>query len=429
MHDAADVCVIGLGRVGLPLAVTLAERGLRVVGVDHHAAHLARLRRGRLPFAEPGLQTALCCALLAGGLALAPAPVAATSFIIAVGTPLRRRRADLRALQAALQAVAPLLAPGALVVIESTVPPGTTAAVAAQLHRLRPELRIPGDVAVAHCPERVLPGAALREITANPRLVGGLTPACTDQAAALYACIADGGLERTQASSAELAKLAENSFRDVNIAFANELAAICAAHGADARQVIALANRHPRVDILQPGPGVGGHCLAVDPWFLAQGQPQARLIRAARRVNDAQPARLVREARAATAGISWPVVACLGLAYKRDVDDLRASPALAVVRQLVREGWATVLPVEPHLQAAPPCLARLGLRLHGLEEALARADLVLLLVDHSAFQRPTREQLRGRRLIDTRGTWDRTSLPARRRIGMASDPTHRLPTR
>lgn len=408
--------VVGLGYTGLPTAAVFAAAGLEVIGVDTDPRVRAAIAEGRPPFGEPDLAALLRRVVEAGKLRALAAPEPAEAFIIAVPTPLRPGAAmpqpDLRHVEAAAAAIAPVLAPGTLVVLESTVPVGTTARLAAQLAAARPDLAFPqqagelAEVQIAHCPERVLPGRILQEVVHNPRLIGGLTRRCAQRAAALYGIIARGPREVTTAPMAELAKLAENAFRDVNIAFANEIAAICDRHGLDPWEAIRLANLHPRVQILEPGPGVGGHCIAVDPWFLAATNPEeARLIRLARAINDARPAEVCARVRAAAAGFARPVIACLGLAYKRDVDDLRGSPAVEILRRLAEEGIGELLPVEPHIAALPADLAALGLVLHDFDRALARADIVLLLVDHAGFRQVDRALLAGRIVIDTRGAW------------------------
>ncbi len=404
-------CITGLGRVGLPLAVLLAARGVAVAGCDADPDQLAAIQAGRAPFAEPGLQDALAAAVAARRLVAQAAPVPAAAQVIAVPTPVGAdRRADLAAVWDAAAAIAPVLRAGDLVVLESTVPIGTTERLAERLAALRPDLGFPrrgappppGCVHLAHAPERILPGAVLREAVENDRILGGITPACAARARDLYARFATGALHLADSRTAEAAKLAENAFRDVNIAFANELAAICRGAGIDPMAAIALANRHPRVDILRPGAGVGGHCIPVDPWFLAEaaGAEGAPLIRAARAVNDARPAEVAARLRAMAASLGDPPVACLGLAYKPEVDDLRNSPALAVVEALSRDGALEVLAADPFCARLPADLAsRPRLGLVTAETALARAGLVALLVPHAAFE-ALRPALAGRPLLD-----------------------------
>jgi UDP-N-acetyl-D-mannosaminuronic acid dehydrogenase len=410
------VAVVGLGYIGLPTAVCLATGGHEVIGVDTSPEVVARVSRGEAPFAEPDLSVAVSGAVAMGRLRAQHEMPSAGAYIIAVPTPLADgHRPDLTAVTAAATAIAPALRGGEVVVLESTVPPGSTAAVSELIAGLRPDLRLPGaggdppDVHVAHCPERVLPGRIMIEITANDRVIGGLTPACAARAAALYATFSRGELILTDAASAELAKLAENAFRDVNIAFANELALICGRLGLDVWEIRSLANHHPRVDILRPGPGVGGHCIAVDPWFIVDAAPeQARLIGLARQVNDAVPARTAEQVIASARRFREPRVACLGLAFKADVGDLRGSPAVEVVRRV-----AAALPdvkvaaCDPHAAGLPGPLADLGnvALTDDARAAVAEADVVALLTDHACFRSVRRSQLAGKVVFDTRGLW------------------------
>ncbi len=385
-----QVQVLGLGYVGLPVAGLLAAAGHAVRGVEPDGARRAAIAQGRFFAEDAGLRAILADALRGGLLELAAKPAPADVHVIAVPTPLRPDRApELRFVDAAAESLRSVLAPGDLVLLESTVPVGTTARLAAML---------PG-ADVAHAPERVLPGDILAELRRNPRIVGGMTPRAAARARAFYEAFVQGEVAETDAASAEMAKLVENSFRDVNIAFANEVSLIAARHGLDAHHVIALANRHPRVGVLRPGPGVGGHCIALDPWFLAHGAGDAaRLIPAARAVDGATRAHWLEAASAlCAAGIG---VICLGLAYKPDVADLRESPALWIAQQLSRRHPGLVRCVEPLLDALPD-----GLAAATLEEALAGDDALLLLVDHAAFRAVPPERRSGRILLDPRGAW------------------------
>jgi UDP-N-acetyl-D-mannosaminuronic acid dehydrogenase len=305
--------------------------------------------------------------------------------------------------EAATRAIAPLLRRGNVVILESTSPVGTTQRMADLVRALRPDLSCPGDVAMAYCPERVLPGRILVELVQNDRCVGGLTPDCTERAAAFYERFVAGAVLRTSAATAELVKLTENSFRDVNIAFANELSMVADRHGIDAWEVIALANRHPRVNVLKPGPGVGGHCIAVDPWFIVDSAPEeARLIRTAREVNDHKAHWVLERVLAlADAEPALPIT-CLGLAFKADVDDLRESPALEIAERLAKIHGERVAAVEPHIKRAP---AGFEGRLVDLDAALERGGIFVLLVDHAVFRDVAPERLVGARIVDTRGIW------------------------
>jgi UDP-N-acetyl-D-mannosaminuronic acid dehydrogenase len=339
----ATICVLGLGYVGLPTAAMFAVAGHTVVGVDPSPRVQSALKNGRLHLKEPDLDALVGHALHSGRLRVATEPERADAFVIAVPTPLEptSRLADLSYVQQAARDIVPHLQRGNLVVLESTVPPRTTCDVLAPI--LAASGLQPGrDLCLAHCPERVLPGRILLELVENDRLVGGLTPACAERAAHLYASFVKGSIVRTDATTAEMAKVMENTYRDVNVALANEFARIADRLGVDVHEAIRLANRHPRVNVLRPGPGVGGHCVALDPWFLVQAAPdEAQLIRTAREVNDSQPARVLQH----LARLAQPpaAVALLGVTYKADVDDIRESPAL-VVASLAACCWSTTPP-------------------------------------------------------------------------------------
>ncbi len=401
-------CVIGLGTIGLPTAALLAARGWRVTGCDTDPAVTAAVQAGRAPFREPGLDALVQAAVGSGRLRAGPTPAPAGHFVIAVPTPLGPgNRADLAAVRAAADALAPLLRPGDTVILESTSPVGTTERLAERLALRRPDLVLPrpgeaprpGTVHVAYCPERVLPGRMLEELAANDRILGGVGAGCAAAARPLYEAFVTGRITLAGSRMAELVKLAENAFRDVNIAFANELAGIAEGLGLDPWQAVALANRHPRVDILRPGPGVGGHCIAVDPWFLAEAAPGAApLVRAARAVNDARPAQVAARIRRLAAGFRAPVVALYGLAYKPDVQDLRESPALAVARALAADPGIEVIACDPMLDTAP-----LGVVLVEEAEARSRAHIVAFLVPHQAFRALSPDLFRDKAVVDAAG--------------------------
>lgn len=405
MHD---LCVVGLGYIGLPTAVVFASAGLDVLGVDVNPAAVEAIEQGVPHISEPGLAEALGSAVSAGVLQAATAPAAAEAFIIAVPTPFSAgREPDLSYVLAACDAIAPVLHEGALVILESTSPIGATEQVAARLAANRPDLSFPvrgaepddSAVAVAYCPERVLPGQILREMHENDRILGGLSEQCTQRALSLYQRVVVGACLGSDARTAELVKLSENSFRDVNIAFANELSMIAAEHDIDVDSVIALSNRHPRVNILRPGPGVGGHCIAVDPWFIVSSSPDtANLIRTAREVNLAKTDWVVAEIeRLVPAGAT---IACLGLSYKPDIDDLRESPAVDVANRLVHLGF-DVLVVEPNVTDAAGFVP--GAQARPLEVALEQADAAALLVAHREFVAATPQIAECAILIDTVG--------------------------
>jgi len=401
------VCVVGLGYVGLPTAGLLASKGFQVCGVDVNPQVVQTINRGEIHIHEPDLDVLVKSAVNSGHLTASLEPASADVFILAVPTPFKDGHVpDISYVEAATEAIASYLAPGNLVILESTSPVGTTEKISHWLQELRPDLDA-DSLHVAHCPERVLPGQILKELISNDRIIGGINPASTTRAADFYQRFVTGEILLTQARTAELAKLTENAFRDVNIAFANELSLICDQLNIDVWELRALANRHPRVNILQPGPGVGGHCIAVDPWFIVDSAPeQARLIRTARQVNDSKPHQVVNQVKAATAHFNQAVIACLGLAYKANIDDLRESPAVAIVRELATEIVGHILAVEPHISSLPAKLDSLGnIQLVELETALKKADILVLLVDHQAFRDIDTEQLKGKTLIDTRGIW------------------------
>lgn len=405
--------MLGLGYVGLPTAAVLASKGRHVIGVDVDLNRVATINEGGTPITEPDLSSIVQDAVASGRLQARNTVAPADAFIIAVPTPLKGdHEPDLGHLRAAATEVAKVLVPNNLVVLESTSPVGTTEAFCDWLAAARPDLSFPhqagaaSDVRVAYSPERVLPGAIVGELVENDRIIGGITPDCGEAARSLYQQFVQGECSVTNARTAELVKLTENAHRDVNIAFANEVSLVCDAHGVDPWDLIELANRHPRVSVLQPGPGVGGHCIAVDPWFLVHSAPGLTpVIQAARQVNDRRPAWVVDQVLAACRGISRPDIACLGLAYKADVGDLRGSPAVEIVKKLRGRITGRVFVVEPHIEDLPVGLADERIELVDLDEALGAATIALLLTDHREFLEIAPDRLRGKRLVDTRGAW------------------------
>lgn len=410
-----DVCVIGLGYIGLPTASIFATRGLKVFGVDVRPDVVEIINRGGLHFHEPDLDVLVRAAVGSGNLRAGIAPQAADVFIIAVPTPFSHgpkgeKIPDLSFVEQATRALASQVVPGNLVILESTSPVGTTEKVRDWLADERAKLGLsgkPGDFLFAHCPERVLPGNMLKELVANDRIAGGLTPEAGKASKELYQRFCTGEIFVSDARTAEMAKLTENSYRDVNIAFANELSLICDHLQIDVWELIRLANRHPRVKILQPGPGVGGHCIAVDPWFIVHSAPDVSpLIRTAREVNDSKPHHVVARVKAAAGKLRQPVIACLGLAFKADIDDLRESPAMEITAEIAKGGLGRVLAVEPHVKGLPPALAKLpNVEFADAAEAVKQADIVLLLVNHRQFSALDRALLRDKVVIDTRGYW------------------------
>lgn len=419
-----DVCILGLGYIGLPTASILAATGMQVLGVDTNASLVQILQDGNCLLRERDLDVMVRSAVQSGNLRVSDKPEEADTFIICVPTPFKEGNApDISFVETAVRSIAPFVRAGNLVILESTIPVGTTEKMAALLAGLRPDLapapRESGakfPFSVAHCPERVLPGRILHELVENDRIVGGVDAEATRRGVEFYRTFVKGAVEGTDARTAEMIKLAENSFRDVNIAFANELSLICDELGLDVWQVIALANRHPRVNILRPGPGVGGHCIAVDPWFLVDSAPNVtRLIRTAREVNDAKPATVIAHTLTAAGARPDATVACLGLAFKPDVDDLRQSPAVTIVEALARAGIRLVV-CDPCIPALPPTLAnRPNVEKKDLDTCLREADVILVLVGHSAFAGIDAQALARKTVIDACGLWrhrERTAAAA-----------------
>lgn len=416
MNNFERIAVVGLGYIGLPTAAVFAENGIEVVGVDVNQHVVNTVNEGRPHFGEPNLDALVRRVVESGKLRASMELQPADAFIIAVPTPLEGQgqtpAPDLSYVEAAARSIAPVLHSGNLVVLEFTSPVGTTQRLGEILADLRPDLTFPhqkGELAmiqIAHCPERVLPGRILEEVINNARVIGGVTRKCAQRALSLYRIFVRGDCRVTSARTAELSKLTENAYRDVNIAFANELALICERQKINPWELIELANLHPRVNILQPGPGVGGHCIAVDPWFVIATNPgESKLIRAAREINDARPEQICEKVRAAATALKHPVIACLGLSYKRDVDDLRESPALEIVHRLAEQKVGELLIVEPHIATLPTRLSQLGLELQDFDVAIERANVVLLLVDHMSFLQVDRNVLKDKIVIDTRGAW------------------------
>lgn len=406
------ISVVGLGYIGLPTAAVFASRGIEVIGVDVNQKAVDTINRGEIHIVEPDLDIVVKSVVSMGKLRATTTPEPAQAFLIAVPTPFKGddHEPDLSYIEKAANAIAPVLEKGNLVILESTSPVGATEQMAAWLAAARPDLTFPqhageqADIQVAHCPERVLPGHVLRELVSNDRVIGGMTPNCSAKAVALYKTFVMGECVVTDARTAEMAKLTENSFRDVNIAFANELSMICDKLKINVWELIKLANRHPRVNILNPGPGVGGHCIAVDPWFIVNSCPdEARLIHQARLVNDGKPHYVINKVVAAADQFKKPVIACLGLAFKADIDDLRESPALDIVKHLAEQGIGRILAVEPNIHELPAALASAGVELASLQQALEQANVVVVLVDHKQFKTCDKSLFLSKVMIDTRG--------------------------
>ncbi len=407
------ISVIGLGYIGLPTAAVIASRGIEVVGVDVSQHAVDTINEGNIHIVEPDLDIVVRSVVTTGKLRATITPEKADAFLVAVPTPLNsNHQPDISYIEAAAKAIAPVLETGNLVILESTSPVGTTEKLAHWLSEARPDLSFPqqagdeADIRVAHCPERVLPGYVLQELVANDRIIGGMSNKCSEAATALYQTFVRGECINTNARTAELSKLTENAFRDVNIAFANELSMICDKLKIDVWELIKLANRHPRVNILKPGPGVGGHCIAVDPWFIVDSAPdEARLIRSAREINDNKPKFVLEKIKTAADQFKRPVIACLGLAFKADIDDLRESPALGITQDILEQDIGEVLVVEPNIKTLPKALAERGGVLVKLDEALEKANTIVALVDHKEFKKISANILNSKVVIDTRGIW------------------------
>ncbi|HEC5268292.1 TPA: UDP-N-acetyl-D-mannosamine dehydrogenase [Escherichia coli] len=392
------ISVVGLGYIGLPTAAVIASNGIRVVGVDVNQHAVDTINQGMIHIVEPGLEDLVKRAVNDGHLTAHTSPQKADAFLIAVPTPFKgeEHEPDLKYIESASRALAPMLEKGNLVVLESTSPVGATEQMAKWLAEERSDLTFPHtvgegqtpDIFVAHCPERVLPGQVIRELVENDRIIGGMDEASTAAATQVYKMfVKKGECIATSARTAEMSKLTENAFRDVNIAFANELSLICDQQGINVWELISLANRHPRVNILQPGCGVGGHCIAVDPWFIVNQNPEtAKMIRQARLVNDYKPHYVVEQVEKAVAGIDNPKIACLGLAFKPDIDDLRESPALDITATLANNPSYEIFAVEPNIETLPASLEnRNNVRLSSVSDSIQQADVVVILVKHQQF--------------------------------------------
>ena len=402
-----SVSVIGLGYIGLPTATLIANNGFKVYGMDPVDKVVNIINQGKIHIVEPGLEDYVKKAVANGNLIADTKPHKADVFILAVPTPFKGdKEPDLSYVESAAREIAPFLQDGNLVILESTSPVGTTEKVRRWIMDENKSLQ---DKALyfAHCPERVLPGRIVQELSTNDRIIGGIDEASTEKTVDFYKHFVKGALLKTDARTAELSKLTENSFRDVNIAFANELSIICEKLDINVWELIRLANRHPRVNILQPGPGVGGHCIAVDPWFIVDSAPaEARLIRTARQVNDNKPHYVMSKVYEAIKGIVSPKIACLGLAFKPDIDDLRESPSLQITYDLAVSTKAQILAVEPNIKSMPTKLRNIdNVVFADYREAIEQADVVLLLVDHKEFKLMDKCVLEGKIIIDTRGIW------------------------
>lgn len=388
------ISVIGLGYIGLPTAAVFASRKKHVIGVDVNQRAVDIINRGEIHIVEPDLDMVVMGAVSQGFLKATVTPEPADAFVIAVPTPFKDDHVpDLSYIEAASRAIAPVLEKGNLIILESTSPVGATEQMADWLSQERPDLTFPqthgeeSDIRVAHCPERVLPGQVLRELVDNDRVIGGMTPKCSEASVSLYKIFVEGDCVITNARTAEMAKLTENSFRDVNIAFANELSIICDKLDINVWELIELANRHPRVDILQPGPGVGGHCIAVDPWFIVNKTPEeAKIVRAARDINDGKPLVVIDTITSHADELGTKNVLCLGAAFKPNIDDLRESPALKIIEKIAKKGYLVKV-IEPNIDQLPEHLLELGCELMSLDKAIGyeKPNALAVLVAHKEF--------------------------------------------
>ena len=415
------ISVVGLGYIGLPTAAMFASRQKQVLGLDINQVTVDTINRGGIHIVEPELDTLVHAAVTGGYLRASTKAESADAFLIAVPTPvIKNGRAapepDLSHIRAAAVAIAPVLKKGDLVILESTSPVGTTEQLADWLAEIRNDLTFPhmvgegADVNIAYCPERVLPGHVVDELVENDRVVGGMSSSCSRRAIELYSCFVRGEIVVTNARTAEMVKLTENSCRDVQIAFANELSVICDKLDINVWELISLANRHPRINILHPGPGVGGHCIAVDPWFIVSKAPEdARIIKTARIVNDSKPLWVIDKVKLAitdflrdnlSKSIVDITIGCFGLAFKPDIDDMRESPAVWITRELAKTHVGTVVAVEPNINE----IAGEEFSLISFAEAVERVDIAVLLVDHQEFKRGIFP--RTKHVIDTKGIWE-----------------------
>ncbi|MET1757048.1 UDP-N-acetyl-D-mannosamine dehydrogenase [Novosphingobium sp. RD2P27] len=417
-----DVCVVGLGYIGLPTAAVIARAGCKVRGLDVSQRVVDTINRGEIHIEEVDLdglvQGVVARGLLSASTTVAPADV----FVIAVPTPFDKDHApDITYVLAAGETIAPVLKAGDVVILESTSPVGTTERLRDLIAARRPDLKVPGltretpDIAISYCPERVLPGRILEELTNNDRSIGGITPRCARKALAFYKRFVRGECVTTDARSAEMTKLVENAYRDVNIAFANELSIVSDRMGLNVWEVIRLANRHPRVNILSPGPGVGGHCIAVDPWFIVHSAPEETpLIRTARGVNDGKMHHVIQKADELVTAYPDARVACLGLAFKANIDDFRESPARFVAARLARKYGDRVHIVEPYAAELPMEFADTGAVQIDVDEALETCDILIVLVDHDVFRVVPLAERASKLVYDTRGIWPDQPQAARK---------------
>jgi UDP-N-acetyl-D-mannosaminuronic acid dehydrogenase len=418
MLEFQKVAMIGLGYIGLPTAALIASRGMKVVGIDTNPDIVKTVASGAIHISEPDLDGLVQKVVSNGSLSVAREPEAADVFIIAVPTPIdSANHPDLACVMAAVERIIEFLVPGNLIILESTSPVGTTEIIAKKILEKRSDLCIGGSneggsISIAYCPERVLPGRILTELVNNDRCIGGITTMCARRAQRFYKTFVRGACVATTARTAEFVKLTENAYRDTNIAFANELSFICDHYEINVWEVIDLANRHPRVNVLRPGPGVGGHCIAVDPWFIIDAVPDlARVMKTSRDVNNRKTAQIIERAISLIDDHPYANVACCGLTFKANVDDLRESPALEIALHLAEKYGPRIKIVEPNLRQIPSQLANYGAEMMSIDHALHACEIAILLVDHDEFKITPLAERRHLDVIDTRGIWQ--DMPVR----------------
>ncbi|MDG1286982.1 MAG: UDP-N-acetyl-D-mannosamine dehydrogenase [Rickettsiales bacterium] len=413
-HPFSTICVMGLGYIGLPTATLIASRGLDVIGVDKVPHVVETINQGKIHIVEPDLEGLVTKVINDGKLKAYANAKPADIFIITVPTPIKEDKSpDMSYVDSALGEIAEQLQPGNLVIIESTSPVGTTQDAAELLAAKRSDLTFPhthgeeSDIRIAYCPERVLPGQIITELMNNDRIIGGMTAKCAELAKRFYHVFVRGDCHIGSHDTAELVKLSENAYRDVNIAFANELSNVCQHHDIDVHQVVQFANLHPRVNILNPGPGVGGHCIPIDPWFIVDRAPDVTpLIQTARRINDERPHQTARIVLDHLKEHPNAKIACLGLAYKPNVDDLRESPAIEIVHDLVKEYSKTLYVSEPHIQSLPDSLTKYpNVKLTDALSAVNEADIIVTLVSHRSFDYISKDAMKDKILLDFSGVW------------------------
>ena len=399
------IVVVGLGYIGLPTASMLASKGHSVLGVDTNKEIVDIINSGGIHIVEPDLDVLVKAAVSSGNLRASLIPEEADTFIIAVPTPFKEiegnaKAPDISYIESATKSILSFLRKDNLVILESTSPVGSTEKIEKIIIENRPDLI--NEIYVAHCPERVLPGQILHELIKNDRIIGANSEKALEKATSLYQTFCKGDILKTDSRTAEISKLIENSFRDVNIAFANELSFVCDRLNINVWEAISLANRHPRVNILMPGPGVGGHCIAVDPWFIVASAPQeARIIKVAREINDSKPDWVIKKVFKEAERLSYPTVGCLGITFKANIDDIRESPALEIVLKLQKSNIGKIMACDPNVK-----YQRLPFPTFGLEEVLLKSDIILLLVDHKEFFNIDKSILKNKIIIDTKGIFN-----------------------